>query len=257
MATPQRQFLLYESAGQQLMVSDGVAAAFETPISPHHPNLSGFGTLNKIKTIHGHAFLTGSSRSFAKRIGFNQYDLHRGMMQPPAPGDAGPPTEGFADFDMFWEGDIYAAGGHGDLWHCQGWQWRQIRLPKQVPLQTVCCGGDGRVYVSGQDGVLFMGRNDRWIRLQDGGVPRGWRDMVWFEDRAWATHDSGLWTIKEGEVRLDEDLAPKFCACSGHLYVHDGVMLLAGPGGACFRENGQWHSLFTRTQMDKLTLADA
>ncbi len=252
MTTPQRQFLLHESAQRQMVVSSGNESTFEKPITPSHPHLSGFGVPDKIKTCHGHAYMAGSARSFAKRLGFNQYDLHRDLMAQSTRPEAEPPTEGFSDFDMFWEGDIYAAGGHGDLWHCEGWQWRQVRLPLQAPLQTVCCGGDGRVYVSGQDGLLFMGRKDRWIRINDGGVPSGWRDMVWFEDRAWATNDMGLWTIKNGEVRLDEDIAPKFCVCSGNLYVNDGVMLLAGHGGACFRENGQWHSIFTRAQMENL-----
>lgn len=81
------------------------------------------------------------------------------------------------------------------------------------------------------------------------------REMVWFEDRAWATSENGLWTIRDGRVEFQNHLlAPEISVCSGNLYVADGVMLMAGLGGACFRENGQWHSIFTAGQMGKLLL---
>lgn len=254
MTLPKSQFFLYEAQKERVYVIGSGEEEFEPPLDRDNPALAGFGLIRKIKTFGGSAFVCGGHRSFAKRLGPNAYQSHRNLIAG-IPYDTGRGGEdGFDDFDMFAEDDIYAAGGKGDVWHFNGKAWRQIPLPTNAWLQTVCCGADGNVYISGYEGLCFMGRGDRWKQINHGGVYLGWRDMVWFEDRAWATSENGLWTIQNGTVRYEADLPSEVRVCAGNLYVADGVMLLAGLGGACFRENGQWHSIFTKGQMDKLLL---
>ncbi len=246
---PKGQILLIENEKDRIFTYGSGFKGEELPVNRDHPDLKGFGVFSKIKTFEGEAFMCGTSRSLTRRIGPDRYDSRYLQLKPPA--DPELLNEGFRDFDIFSETDIYAAGGRGDLWHFNGEAWRQIHLPTNTWLQTVCCGGDGMVYVSGYEGLLFMGRDDRWIKINDGGITLGWDDMVWFEDRAWATGQIGLWSIKDGLVEHVPDLPSEIRACSGNLYVNDGVMLMAGFGGACFRENGEWHSIFTRGDMER------
>lgn len=67
----------------------------------------------------------------------------------------GSSEEGFEDFDGWSESDTYAVGGYGDVWHFDGKGRRQIPFPTDKPLKSVCCGGDGQVYISGYEGVTF------------------------------------------------------------------------------------------------------
>ncbi len=249
--SPKGQILLIEREKDRIFTFGSGFKGEEIPVDREHPDLNGFGVFTKIKTFEGQAFMCGSSRSLTRRIAQNRYDSRYLKLKPPREPDAEITHIGFLDFDMFSETDIYAAGGKGDLWHFNGEAWRQIQLPTNTWLETVCCGGDGMVYVSGYEGLLFMGRDDRWMKINDGGVMFGWKDMVWFEDRAWATGQMGLWSIKDGQVEHVPELPSDIHACSGNLYVNDGVMLMAGFGGACFRENGEWHSIFTRGNMEK------
>jgi hypothetical protein len=253
MTVPKSQFLLYELHKKRVYVIGSGEETFETPLdgitnvdSPMH------SIVEKIKTFNGKAFMSGGNRGFAERLGPNKYRSHKNLVRgiPYETGHGG--QDGFYDFDLFAEDDIYAAGGKGDVWHFNGTAWRQIPLPTNAWLQTVCCGGDGMVYISGYEGLCFMGRGDSWKQISSGGVYLGWRDMVWFEGKAWATSENGLWTIENGQVAYLSGLPSEVRVCAGNLYVADGVMLLAGLGGACFRENGQWHNIFTKRQMDRI-----
>jgi hypothetical protein len=220
-----------------------------TPNSPNNPIRGG---VRKIKTLNGYAYVCAGNRSLGKRLGKEQWFSHNDSI-PHVKGTMG--DEGFEDFDGFSETDLYAAGGKGDVWHYNGESWRQIPFPTNSWVKSVCCGGDGQVYISCYEGLTFMGREDRWKKIHSGGIPMGWTDMVWYEDRVWCTNDNGLWTIHEGKVAYASDLPSEIRVCSGSLYVNDGVMLLAGLGGAAFRENGQWHSIFLTGRMEK-TLRD-
>lgn len=259
MDLPKSQFLLYEGEKGRVYVIGSGEETFERPLSnltdPDCPMNAG---VDRIKTFNGKAFLAGGCRGFAERLGTDRYKSHKGLVLPIPVGDPTHLEDGFEDFDMFAEDDIYAAGGRGDVWHFNGKGWHQVHLPTNAWLKTVCCGGDGLVYISGYEGLTFVGRGDKWKQINAGGVYLGWRDMVWFEDRAWATSENGFWTIKDGRVEFqNHELPPEISVCSGNLYVADGVMLMAGLGGACFRENGKWQSIFTKGQMDKLLLDDA
>lgn len=256
MTTPKSQFFVYEREKGRVYVIGSGEDAFEEPLNSRtNPNSPMHAGVRRIKTFNGKAFLSGGYRGFAERLGPDSYRSHMGLVDgyPLDHPDSG--QEGFDDFDMFAEDDIYAAGGKGDVWHFNGKAWRQIAFPSNAWLNTVSCGGDGMVYISGYEGLTFMGRGEQWTQIHHGGIYLGWRDMVWFEDRAWATSDNGLWTIRDGRVEFQNHLlAPEISVCSGNLYVADGVMLMAGLDGACFRENGQWHSIFTAGQMGKLLL---
>jgi hypothetical protein len=253
MTVPKSQFILHELEKHRIYVIGSGDEEFEAPLSNlTNPNCPMHAGVSRIKTFNGKAFLAGGGRGFAERLGPNSYRSHKNLVKPIPQEDPNSGRDGFEDFDMFAEDDIYAAGGKGDIWHFNGKAWRQIPLPTNAWLETVCCGEDGNVYISGYEGLTFMGRGDTWKEINSGGVYLGWRDMVWYEGKAWATSENGLWTIEGGRVNYVANLPSEVRVCAGNLYVADGVMLLAGLGGACFRENGEWHSIFTLGQMEKL-----
>ncbi|MCO6521591.1 MAG: hypothetical protein J6571_00150 [Snodgrassella sp.] len=66
----------------------------------------------------------------------------------------------FRIYRWFFRKEIYAGGGKGDLWQFNGETWRQVFFSSDMPLESVCCGQDGFVYIGAQCGTVFKGRND-------------------------------------------------------------------------------------------------
>ncbi|MDR0701435.1 MAG: hypothetical protein LBF61_03335 [Azoarcus sp.] len=215
------------------------------------------GHIGKLKSLEGYLYACGGGRSFGKRLGDGQWQSF--SQDIPLPDGSGKTAGqfGFEDFDGWSETDIYAAGGRGDVWHYDGKKWRQLPFPSNIPLTTVCCGGDGNVYISGYGGNTFMGGGDRWKHLSGMGLSGAlglslpFRDMVWYEDRVWCTNDYGLWTIHKGRMKR-ADVPTTVRACGGNLSTADGVLLLAGLYGAVFMENGQWNEIVIFDTMEKI-----
>ena len=172
------------------------------------------GATNKIKNINGFAYVCNGGRGLAKRLENGEWlNLTKDLEIAD--------RDGFDDFDAFSETDIYAGGGKGDVWHFDGEHWKQVPLPTNTWVQTICCGEDGYVYISCYEGLTFRGRDNKWQKIHHGGINLGFRDMVWYEGKVWCTSDYGVWTIENGVVK-SANLPEGMSAYSGHLSVKDG-----------------------------------
>ncbi|MBF5002929.1 hypothetical protein [Diaphorobacter caeni] len=213
------------------------------------------GRIGKIKEIDGYAYVAAGGRSFGRRLGKGQWESFSHLFAHSLSTDA-ISEEGFRDFDGWSAEDIYLVGGLGDLWHFDGASARRISLSYDYPLHSVCCGGDGRVYVSGMSGDTWVGRGDQWTRIRSLGLSLPLRDMVWYEDRAWGTNDHGVYWIQNDTLQIAE-LPPEASVCAGNLSAADGVLLIAGLGGAVFRENGRWTPLVLFDDMERIRASKA
>ena len=152
-------------------------------------------------------------------------------------------NDSFDDIDAFSANDVYAVGGNGCVWHYDGQAWRECAFPTNMRLYSVCCGGDGSVYVGAQSGTVFKGRGDQWKLISRGDFSLPFKDMVWHAGTLWCTSDYGLWSLQDG--RIESVLATdEVLACAGHLAVGDGVMLLAGQSGVSFHDGEMWFNVF-------------
>jgi len=154
----------------------------------------------------------------------------------------------FKDIDGFAYDDLYTIAGQGVLWHFNGKTWRQIDFPSNMYMESICCGGDGNVYIGAQSGTLFRGRGDKWKMVERGDMTLPFNDLVWYQDRLWGTSDYGLWTL-EGDSMVRADVPSEITVCAGNLSVADGVMLMAGTQGAVFHDGEKWQVIFNYQQM--------
>jgi len=150
---------------------------------------------------------------------------------------------GFEDFDAFSPTDMVAVGGAGDVWEFNGQTWRQCAFPTNWGLSAVCCGGDGQVYICAGGGTIYRSRGDRWTRVAEADFALAFKDMVWYEDQLWCTSDYGLWTF-DGKALREADVPSGVKICAGNLATRDGVLLVAGYGGAAFKRDGEWTVIF-------------
>jgi len=151
--------------------------------------------------------------------------------------------EGFYDMDGFNETDMYAVGGHGDIWHYDGTIWMQEGFPSNMQLNTVTCAGDGYVYVSGQGGTLWRGRNSTWEHLYDGSYTIPWNDVLWFEDKLWLASDYMLRIWNGKELVPVADNQGWELLFSGHMDAYDGLLVIADTNTVMAYQNGQWRTL--------------
>ncbi|MDH4557274.1 hypothetical protein E8F11_19205 [Pseudomonas sp. BN417] len=205
------------------------------------------GSLRCLRTIDGSVYLAGSGRIVGVRRGKNDWQwLSR---DTPYDKESELYSAGFGAIDGFFHDDIYSAGGDGDVWHYDGKSCRRVDFPSNVTSEAMCCGADGRVYISGYEGLTFVGRGDTWKPIKKREViPLGFKDMVWYEDRVWCTNDNGVWWIINDEI-VPADLPALAKVSSGNLSARDGVLLLAGFYGAAYLENGQWNQIFSYSEM--------
>jgi hypothetical protein len=200
----------------------------------------------RLRTIGEHVYAAGTSRYVLRRDSPGKWkDLSRIIPRGKSTGD----SVGFSDIAGFTEKDVYAVGGAGDIWCFNGVDWAKCNLPTNVALETVCCGADGNVYVSGSLAITFVGNRNRWKLVAEPNLSIPFKDMVWYDDRVWCTNDYGVWWIKDGVLSV-ADIPGSTRLCSGSLSVCDGVLLLAGHGGAAFLENGQWQVIFIAGEIE-------
>ena len=198
------------------------------------------GSVNRAKSFGGELLACATQRQLFRRLGPSQWELVGGEI-PVSEADFR--DCGFHDFDQFSSSDIYAAGGSGDLWHFNGTAWRRCKFPSNWGLSAVKCAPDGQVYVAAST-VVYRGTGDRWERLKTKAqLSLPIKDLVWYDGELWATNDYGVWVLKDGEL-VDADLPAGVKVCAGNLATRDGVLLLAGHGGAAFKRDGSWVEIF-------------
>lgn len=240
---PQEKCVIMTSTGQVFSIGSGSRDMEGELTSWTFEGGVARGGIRKMRTIEGWMYVCMGNRGVVKRLGINQWKHWHAEI--PSLDDA---NSAFEDIDGFSESDIYCVGISGDVWHYNGSAWSQIEFPTNIDLETVCCAGDGFVYISGDSGTTFKGRGQQWARIHKGEMSLPFTDMVWYEDRIWATSDYGVWHIHKDKlerVRLPDGID----AYAGHLSVGDGVLMLAGYGGAAFLRDGKWTKIFSAGAM--------
>ncbi|MFV0481991.1 MAG: hypothetical protein ACK5LP_08400 [Campylobacteraceae bacterium] len=206
------------------------------------------GHVAKLKTIDGYLYLCGGGRTISKRVDKGKWKTLNDLI-PREYGEDG----GFSDIDGFGENDIYAVGGRGDVLHFNGKECKQINFPSNKELKSVCCAGDGNVYINGFDGI-FVGRDDKWKNIGRVYDPEKISDIIWYEDMVWMTNGYRIWNIKNG-VMIRDAIVPKLIEKSTNLSIsaNDGILLIAGMRGAVFKEDGKWQTLVDFDEMKSFT----
>jgi len=197
----------------------------------------------RVKCINGYAYSVGTGRAIYKRTNIDHWVKLDNGFPAITPKVDEYLTYGFEDMDGFSETDMYAVGGHGDIWHYDGTIWMQEGFPSNMQLNTVTCAGDGYVYVSGMGGTLWRGRNSTWEHLYDGSYTVPWNDVLWFEDKLWLASDYMLRIWNGKELVPVTDNQGRELPFSGHMDAYDGLLVIADTDTVMAYQNGQWRTL--------------
>lgn len=243
---PNTQSVVVGLSGVVGVLGSGVASTEES--IPMGKELAAITSIHGVTTIDGYVYGVGPRRSVCRRIAANKWESiadHKGSMPVPKRSETGMTDDGFNAIDAFAPNDIYCVGGYGDVWRFDGSRWWNCPVPTNLLLESVCCAGDGYVYIGASSGSVLKGRNDNWKMIHKGQMTLPFKDMVWFANKVWCTSDYGVWVIEDEKV-IEADLPAEIRACSGNLSVADGVMLLAGVWGAAVFDGKRWDVIISK-----------
>ena len=180
--------------------------------------------VRRLKCIGGYTYSVGIARKVYKRIAVGKWERLDAIPKPV--GDAEIDAAGFNDLDAFSESDMYAVGGHGDIWHFNGSAWRQMGFPTNEQLATVTCAGDGNVYITSEGGSLWVGQKSTWRLLQKQSSSVLCNDAVWFNGQLWMGSDYAL-RVWDGKAIVPPTHEGKIILASGHVDAYDGLLAVA------------------------------
>lgn len=157
--------------------------------------------VNQVREIAGQAYIAGNLRTVFRREGPNEWTCLSG--NDIAVRDESRRQKrrfGFKDIDGFTAEDIYTCGRGGDLFHFNGQDWNEIDCPTNVDLLSICCAGNGKVYVGGMKGMLLEGRDDEWEVI--GKCGSSWiKSMAWYKDKLYLATDTGPYEYHNGKIQ--------------------------------------------------------
>lgn len=237
---PKQQFVGSDIQGN-IYILGGGDDEIEQPLKKWSENGVKRGAITRLRSIEGVVYVAGTARSVGYRGGANQWiSLTQGMSYS---SDNEWNTAGFRDIDGFSRSDIYGVGGQGDVWKFDGKAWSQVHFPSNIYLYSVCCAGDGFVYIGGYGGATFKGRDNKWTKIHDDTMTLPFERMVWYEGKVWCTSDYGLWTIENDKLDV-ADVSDDVKVASGYISVKGDTLLLGGYNGASYCQAGKWRVIF-------------
>jgi hypothetical protein len=246
----------------QLLTADQEGAVYadgsdEYGLETSVPKSLCMGGLRKSRWIDGRFFIVAGNRKVIYRDAPNSWvSLEAGWRGPVITDDIESilAANTFEDLDGFSRDDLYAVGGKGDVWNWNNGVWRQCAFPSNMMLRSVCCAGDGQVYIGAQSGNVFKGRGDTWMQIHEDSMSLPFKDMVWYEGAVWCTSDYGIWQIKNNKLAVAQ-LPGNTWRYAGNLSAADGALMLAGIHGAALLKDGKWEVIVDNVEMEKLVAA--
>lgn len=230
---PEERWIFLTDDGQVYVVGKG-DDDYESPISAK-PVLY-FSNVKSVR--NGHAIAVGPNRHVFVRRGPNHWIRLDAGLYP-----QGEATNleyaGFSDIDGFSEQDMYACGGHADLWHYDGNRWTQVDLPTNAVLESVCCGEDGFVYVTTNLREVLRGRGSAWDVITDGQPDEPLESIASYNNEIIVSTNSGLYIVDANGFRPAGLGEPKMKS-KAHLAAGDGILLIAGGDEAAMFDGSHW-----------------
>jgi hypothetical protein len=195
-----------------------------TPIGKTEPS-KGIAT-QKLKCIDGWAYAVGSFRDIYKRVDIGRWEPVMNFFPELTSEQIRNGFFGFEDLDGPNESNMYAVGGHGDVWRYDGTRWHQCDFPSNEQLNTVTVSPTGEVFISGEGGNLWVGEKNHWKKVASGASSVLFNDSVWFNNQLWLCSGYQL-KIWDGKELKRPEHNGELITYNGHMDAYDGLLVVA------------------------------
>jgi hypothetical protein len=200
---------------------------------------------SNVKCIrNGYAYAVGTNRKvFRRDVPGKWTELSTEKLVADGPRD----NVGFTDIDGFSESDIYACGGLGDLWRFDGNEWHECDAPSNALFEKICCGTDGKVYVTTNKNQIIVGRDTTWTAVDIDLPEPEVEDIVEVGGKIFIGTDDALLEF-DGETATPADIAVPEMLTYAHLSSNGDALLVAGANEANVFANRSWELIYNATQ---------
>lgn len=228
-----------------------------------------YSNIEGLKNIHGTIYVVGNFRTVIRREGINQwvrvsddsmeYDALQHYREGEKTGNRF--KSGFECIDGFAADDyLYAAGNGSDVWRYEKklGHWLPVDIGQSnIYFKTICCAGDGLVYIGGWHRTLVCGLKDQWQFINTDHLLdyEDIYDLAWFNNCLYAATQRRLYQLKEERLvpvdyGLPNGLMP---SGAGHLYTNAGWLMSVGNYSAAIYNGEQWKILYGVSETDNET----
>jgi hypothetical protein len=137
------------------------------------------------------------------------------------------------------EDELYAVGDAGEIWRAEGGTWRRLQSPTGVNLNHVRVVDEGLAYATGADGALLRGRGADWTVVEHGGPRKALVGIARFDGKIYVSGDEGVFVLGEDDslTRLQVGHGPTITF--RHLGAVDDVLWSFGPRHLFRPEDGE------------------
>lgn len=234
--TPAAQLIGVSLDGQVYALGNGVsemqARIEENKLGPLR------GSVRQVLAIDGMVYAVQGNRGLCRRVGPGRWEsLCKDL--PVSTSWKQRDNLGFSCAAATSAGNIYCAGGDGDLWHFDGRHWTELHFPSSVIIENICCAAADDIYIGCQNGIVYRGSGDTWTTIDEGEKTLPYRSMVAYRGRIWCSSDYGIWTI-DGDRVAKAELPANIDVKAGVLSARDGILLAAGRSGAAYFDGERW-----------------
>lgn len=190
--------------------------------------------IRRAKTIDGYVYVCGVGRQVYQRTDTDNWtQMHASI---PKKGE----RVGFEDIDGYSKDEIYCCGWNGEIWHFDGSDWFNRSGITNLILTSICCAGDGIVYIVGQQGLIIKGSRDAWevVEIEEEFTTDFW-DVHWFNGKLYVTTMTGLYTLQDNildEVEFNDVLNTTFYRLSSA----EGVLWSIGSSDVLSFDGKKW-----------------
>ena len=209
------------------------------------------GAVRQVISIAGQVHIIQGNRGVCRRTGVNGWESICASL-PVAPRWQQRDQAGFNCAAGISPDNLYAGGDGGDLWHFDGMNWTEQKLPidraQGLPggfnIVAMCCVDAGSVYVACRNGCLYRGHGSTWQQLSGaaiGNIGPSIRRMVAYQGRVWATSGAAMWIA--GARGLEQFALPEGIHPGELLAANDSVQLTAGGGSAACFDGQRWQKI--------------
>lgn len=206
-------------------------------IGGESPVAERYGVIRDLRFIGSHYYATGMSRQVYRREKINEWvHCDRGVLQEPSTDPEA--STGFNSIDGLSEGDIYAAGFNGELWHFQNSQWDKMKSPTQVVLNKVKVINKDTVFVCGQKGTLFCKIGEGWQIINQKATTEEFWDLEWFQNKLYVATNQGLFYLNEAGALESVNFNVQEKVTCGNLHANYGILLSVGSKHIFVTEDG-------------------
>ena len=202
--------------------------------------------VQNLKNIHGTIYAVGLNRGVARRDGKDKWTLISKEIQGARSANLTAHQVGFDAIDGFEaHKELYAGGGHSDMWYYDGEHWKAIDLPVlKMRIRAIVCAGDGKVYAVGRHGKIVTGIQDRWSMVEQTVTHNDFTDAVWYDDRLYLCSEYRLYTLKDNTLKEVVEFGENVPYTFGSLYVNDGLLMSAGDSSIAIFNGKEWNVIY-------------